>query len=204
MKRAALLFVAVTFTGLVHAAEVNPAEAKLREGLKNTMLQLRAVQTEKVALEAAKAKLEQKTEDLTAKVEKMSKEHETSRQDSEKKIAGLTERIVTRGNDVMRIEQELDKSRAAHKEASTLAKKKEADRAKLASEKIALERKVADEQRKNEEMFKVGNEVLTRFEKFSLGTAIVAREPFVGLTRVKLQNLMQEYSDKIADQKIKP
>ncbi len=67
-----------------------------------------------------------------------------------------------------------------------------------------LERKIADQQRKNEEMFKVGNEVLTRFEKFSLGTAIVAREPFVGLTRIKLQNLMQEYADKIADQKIRP
>jgi hypothetical protein len=53
-------------------------------------------------------------------------------------------------------------------------------------------------------MFKVGSEILTRFEKFGLGTAITAREPFIGLTRVKLQNLMQDYADKLADQKIKP
>ena len=173
MKQVALLLIAVMLTGLVHSAEVNPAEAKLREGLKNTMLQLRAVQTEKAALEAAKAELEQKNEELTAKLEAMGKELESTRQESEKKIAGLTERVVTRGNDVMKVEQELNKSRAAHKEASALATKKEAERGKLASEKIVLERKVADQQRKNEEMFKVGNEVLTRFEKFSLGTAIV-------------------------------
>src|SRR5260221_6621704 len=40
MKRAALLFAAVTLTSLANAAEVSPAETKLREGLRNTMLQL--------------------------------------------------------------------------------------------------------------------------------------------------------------------
>ncbi len=126
MKRAALLFAAVTLTSLANAAEVSPAETKLREGLRNTMLQLRTVQSEKGVLEAAKAELEQKNEEVTAKLDAMSKELEANRQESEKKIADLTERIVTRGNDVMKIEQELDKSRAAHKEASALATRKEA------------------------------------------------------------------------------
>ena len=52
--------------------------------------------------------------------------------------------------------------------------------------------------------YKTGSEILSRYENFGLGEAIVAREPFVGITRVKLQNLIQEYGDKLADQKIKP
>ena len=74
----------------------------------------------------------------------------------------------------------------------------------MTSEKIVLERKVADQQVKNAEMFKISNEILTRYEKFGLGTAIAAREPFVGLTRIKLKNQIQDLGDKLADQKIKP
>ena len=198
---ALLIFASMTS---LHAAEVNPAEAKLREGLKNTMLQLRTVQGEKAVLEAAKVELEDKVAALTAQVETMGKQLAADKEAGDKRIAELTERVVARGNEVMQTQQELDKWKASQKEASSLAAKKESERAKLASEKIVLERKVADQQVKNAEMFKIGSEILTRFEKFGLGTAIVAREPFVGLTRVKLQNLFQDYGDKLADQKIKP
>ncbi|MGB8165869.1 MAG: hypothetical protein WCF18_00060 [Chthoniobacteraceae bacterium] len=182
----------------------NPAEAKLREGLKNTMLQLRAVQGEKATLEATRADLEAQVAALTEKLERLEKQSTEEKTAAEKRIAEQTERLVDRGNVVMKLEADLAQSQKAHQEAAALAAKKEADRGKLASEKIVLDRKVADQQAKNVKMFEVGNEILTRFEKFSLGTAIVAREPFVGLTRVKLQNLMQDYGDKLAEQKIKP
>ncbi|MEA3207035.1 MAG: hypothetical protein QOE70_92 [Chthoniobacter sp.] len=189
---------------LLRAAEVNPAEAKLREGLKNTMLQLRTVQAEKAALEAAKAELEQKNTTLTEQLEARDKQLAADKEAADKRIAELTERVVGRGNDVMQLQQELDKLKAAKQGVEALAAKTEAQRAKLAAEKVVLDRKVADQQTKNAEMFKIGNEILTRYEKFGLGTAITAREPFVGLTRVKLQNLVQDYSDKLADQRIKP
>jgi hypothetical protein len=53
-------------------------------------------------------------------------------------------------------------------------------------------------------MYRIGSEILKRYEGFGLGTAIAAREPFVGSMRVKLQNLVQDYADKLAEQKIKP
>jgi len=65
-------------------------------------------------------------------------------------------------------------------------------------------RKTADQQRRNEAMYKLGREVLDRYERFGLGDALTAREPFVGLTRVKFENLIQDYADKLTDQKIKP
>ncbi len=53
-------------------------------------------------------------------------------------------------------------------------------------------------------MYKIGTEVLTRYENFGLGTALTAREPFTGSTRVRMQNLAQDLGDKLADQRIKP
>ena len=186
------------------APEVNPAEAKLREGLKNTMLQLRAVQTEKATLETAKAELEQQIQVLAEKSEAMTRQLADEKAASEMRITEQTERLVERGNVVMKLEGELATAQRAHKEAAALAAKKEADRAKVTSEKVVLERKVADQQVKNAEMFKISNEILTRYEKFGLGTAFAAREPFVGLTRIKLKNQIQDLGDKLADQKIKP
>ena len=52
-------------------------------------------------------------------------------------------------------------------------------------------------------MFRLANEVLDRYAQFGLGTAISAREPFVGITKVKFQNLVQDYQTKLTDQTIK-
>jgi hypothetical protein len=61
-----------------------------------------------------------------------------------------------------------------------------------------------DLRRRNNELFKLGNEILSRYEHFGLGTALTAREPFTGITKVKLQSLVQDYQDKLAEQKVKP
>jgi hypothetical protein len=85
-----------------------------------------------------------------------------------------------------------------------LVKKLSADRASKASQAVMLQRRVDDQQRRNSEMYKLGAEILDRYAKFGLGTALSAREPFVGVTRVKLENLVQDFSDKLADARIKP
>lgn len=81
-----------------------------------------------------------------------------------------------------------------------MARTKEAERAKLAGDIILLQRHVADLETRNMALFKLGNEILSRYESFGLGTALTAREPFTGLTRTKLENLVQTYQDKLSDQ----
>ena len=168
------------------------------------MLQLRTVQTEKAALEVAKAGLEEQVQTLAGQTEAMTKQLADEKAAAEKRISEQTERLSERTTSVIKLETELAQAQKAHKEAAALAAKKEAERAKVNSEKIGLDRKVADQQAKNAKMFEIGSEILGRYEKFGLGTAIAAREPFVGLTRIKLKNLFQELGDKLADEKIKP
>ena len=76
-----------------------------------------------------------------------------------------------------------------------LAQKEKAFHDKLNDEAVILRRKVDDREAKNYELFKIANEILTRYEKFGLGEALTAREPFTGLTRVKLENLVQDCQD---------
>ena len=60
-----ILAVLCTFSlARLHAAEqANPAEARLREALKNSMLQLRAAESERANLQAEKAQNEQEKQD---------------------------------------------------------------------------------------------------------------------------------------------
>jgi hypothetical protein len=76
-----------------------------------------------------------------------------------------------------------------HQEITDAAKKIEAQRAELAARVILQDRTIADQRRKNDELFKIGSEVLSKYEGFGLGTAIAAREPFTRNMRVKLETL---------------
>ncbi|MEI9896438.1 MAG: hypothetical protein WDN28_21895 [Chthoniobacter sp.] len=93
---------------------------------------------------------------------------------------------------------------AQFKKAVEIGNAKESERAKLAARVIVLDRQVADQQARNAAMYKLGTEILSRYEKFGLGDVITRKEPFIGTTRVKFENLIQDYSDGLADQKIKP
>lgn len=189
----------------LHAAEQpSPVEQKMREQLRATMLQLRTAETEKANLQAAQADLDQKNQALTQQIEALTKQLAEDKAKADKTAADLTDKVAKQEGDIVQLKEALAKWKASHEKITQIAQTKEAERAKFESKSIVLERKVADQQRRNESMYKLGREVLDRYERFGLGEALTAREPFVGLTRVKFENLIQDYADKLTDQKIKP
>lgn len=204
MKR---LFLFLTLLSLpLHAQQAapDPAIAKLRESLKSTMLQLRTEQTEKAALQAKADELEAKNKELSEQLTSLNKKSDAARATSEKTIADLNNRFLSQEKETARLDESLKKWKLGYAQKDELSKKKESDRAQLASEKIVLERKVADREIKNLELYKTGVEILNRYENFGLGRALLAREPFTGIAKIKLENAVQDYRDKLQDQKIKP
>jgi chromosome segregation ATPase len=186
------------------AAEQDPAVTKMRDQLRNAMLQLRTIQGERDTLAASKTQLEQEKTALQTKFDSLVKQAAADKEASDKTAAAMDAKIAANELEISNLRTSLEKWKASQAQAVELARKTESERQKLALRKIELERQVSDQQMKNTAMFKVGNEILDRYEKFGLGTAITAREPFVGITRVKLQNLVQDYGDRLVDQKIKP
>ncbi len=188
---------------LLHAAEEgDPVVAKLREALRNTMLQMRDVQGQLANAQAAQIASDAKVKELTAQNDKLTKQMIEDKNASTNTIAELNTRLEEQGVVIQKLNATVDQWKRGYNEATALAQKKEAERAKAAAQIIKLDRIVADQQIKNVQMYKVGTEILDRYEKFGLGEAILAREPFVGMTRAKFQTLMQDYQDKLVDQRI--
>lgn len=184
--------------------EVNPVEQKLREGLRNLTLQLREAQNQTAAAQAAQAEAERKIKELEARVETLNKQAVADRNTSANMISDLKTQVQEQGAVNQAYLVAVAKWKKAYTEVTALAAKKEAERAKLETKAAKLSQQVEDQKLKNIAMFKMGMEVLDRYEAFGLGDALLAREPFVGTTRVKFQNLVQDYADKLADQRIKP
>jgi len=180
------------------------AEAKLRENLRATMLQLRDAQNQRATAEAEKADIEAKRAALAEELETLKKKTAENQAESKKAIDELNGKVEERDREIGTLRVSLEKWKVDHKKITDIANTKEAQRAKLAEKVIALDRVVADQRTKNAQMYQIGLEVLSRYERFGLGDALTVREPFIGVTRVKFQNLIQDYSDKLADAKIKP
>ncbi len=199
-------------TGLTSPAQAPAgAEEKLRDALKTVTLQLRTAQSDAATATAEKAAADAKNAELTAQVEKMSKQLAALSREKEDaiKAAALVQenlegKLALNQEELAKFRKSLDKWKAAHMEISDLAQKKERARASYAAKNAALERRVADLRTRNNALFATGNEILDRYRKYSLGQAIAAREPFTGLTRVKLQNQLQEHADKLLDQNVQP
>jgi len=207
MKRS-LLFatLAIVLAGAnLHAADQpSAAEMRMREALRNTMLQLRTAQNDGAALQVSKAELEKKSQEAEAQIKLLTQHGEQDRDAAAKKAEGLNSQISELSKALEDLKKNYAKCRADYQAAALLAQNTEAARKRLDEEKTVLVRKTEEQKTKNAEMFKLGREVLLRYEKFGLGEALGAKEPFVGTTRVKLESFVQDFQDKLDDQKIKP
>lgn len=185
-------------------AQVKANEQRLRETLRATMQQLRAAEAEKATLLAQQAEDAQKIADLEARVARLTQDLNDEKAAADKSCAEW--QLVAQKNqqEIERLNAALAKWKAGYEQAVALVKKTEAEREKLNLANIELERKVEERERQNLALYRTGAEILQRYTDFSLGRALVAREPFTGLAKARLEEQIQDYADKLEDSKIKP
>lgn len=207
MKRSTIAFLMVGIlcllgTRAIPAAEpTETIEARLRERLRDTTVQLRdaeaSAETARAALQAAQAQSADEKKALTEELQAITKEANAYKL-AAKPVEGLKSQVARQDKEIAQLKEAVESCQ----QAAELARNKEAEWTKRTDEAvIELERLVADRQAKNLALYKIASEILERYRKFGLGDAITAREPFVGVTRVKLQNLVQDYQDKLLDQR---
>lgn len=203
-KSCLFLLVTIALCAAARSAEdANSPEARLRDALRNTMLQLRSVTTERDNLQAQEADMESQKNQLAAQVAALTKQSAADKDTATKTINELKSRLSDQESAIAELQKSLQAWKDSQKKAVAIANDTEAKRAKMAEIDIKLQRVVDDQRTKNGAMFKTAMEVLDRYEKFGLGEALFAKEPFVGITRTKFQNLVQDYGDKLEDQRIK-
>lgn len=204
--------VMLSMAALAHAEELDEV-SRMRDALRTTMIQLRDVNNRVALLEAEKAaekaaadkkiaSLEQQVKTLTDRSVREKEDADKAKELAGKAIAALQEQIAAQDQLVTGLKGELESSQKALTEATGLAEKKEQERAEAHSNAVVLQRRVDEALRVNAELHRIGRELLSRFEKFGLGDAVASRERFIGITRTKFENLMQDYQDQIDDHKL--
>ncbi|GAB4175762.1 MAG: hypothetical protein Fur0032_15590 [Terrimicrobiaceae bacterium] len=203
MKRILFLSALLLSPVILLAQEENEAVAKLREALRTAVMQQRDLQGQIATLQATEIANKQEIEKLKAELKKLNEQAVEERNASANAIAELNNKVAERDATIAGNIAALDKWRIDYGHAIERARKAEADNAKKAAQILALER-IADAQRtQNVQMYLVGMEILKRYDNFWFGDALLAREPFVGNTKVKLQNLAQEGHDKLLAARIR-
>ncbi len=186
-----------------------------KEALRRVQMQLQQVQGQVATLEQEKSQ-------LGSQLDQARKEARAVQGKLRKLIQSLSEE-KSRGEqlrkEVEEVKQALasSKSRLADTEAGlaetsnklqrtqqTLART-EADKRQLEGVKLRNEKEIASCEDKNLKLYQTGRALMTRFEQKSCGEILAQKEPFTGLKRVEVENLLEEYRDKLDEQKlIKP
>jgi hypothetical protein len=178
-------------------------EAKLRDSLRGAMLQLRNIEAERARLEAELGVLttqsERQIKDLNAKLEEALKSSAEEKTLADKKIAEQEKKLEAEVARTAAFAAALDKWKASYFQITEIARTKEAERARLLDRTMSLQNTVADRERRNLELYEVGKEILDRYENFAFGKALLAREPFTGLAKVRLEEQVQDYKDQLTD-----
>lgn len=217
MKHIALLFSLSCWTAAAALgaeaapAGPSPAEIKLREALRNTMLQLKAAQDEAAALQAKVAQSEsektaaqEQVAALTGKLGEMAKKGAAEKEAADKAQAALQAQITGRDGQIQQLNAALAKWKEGYNLAVAALEATEKAKALAVEERLVTQRKLEMRELQNLELYKLADEILTRYKKFSLGDALAAKEPFTGITRSRLEGLVQEYREKLQEHKPKP
>jgi len=185
------------------AGEADSGEARLRESLRGAMLQLRNAQTDLANAQSTQAAQTDEIKSLKEQLVLVKKNNAEDRVAAEKKAEEWKAKLAEQTGEIARYKEASEQWKAEYEKVTATAQTTEAKRAQLFSDSISLERQVADLRAKNAALYRVGKEILGRYEKLGLGEQFLAREPFVGRTRVALENLIQDYDDKLVDQRAK-
>jgi len=120
--------------------EASPVELKLREALRGSMIQQRTVEGERARLDAElqalKVQSERQITDLKRALSEVTKQSDEQKVVADQKLKETSERLAASEAQAAALAASLDKWKAFHVQVTEIARKKEADRAKLRMENL--------------------------------------------------------------------
>jgi chromosome segregation ATPase len=170
---------------------------RLREALRSATAQTRALEDARALSQAKLADAEKEKAVLKAQIDAGKAEIKKLEKQQREAVDEFNLRLTER-------DETLDKWKGAYEDAANVARAKDAERAKFEGEAIAFKASTKSCLAKNGQLMKVGREILQRYQEVNFGDMLVAREPLIGEQRIRIQNLLQDYNDKLLDQKATP
>lgn len=179
------------------AAHAETEADRLRDALRSAIAQTRQLEDQRTALQARIADFEREKAVATAQVDAAKAEVRAIQKQHREAVDEFNKRLAER-------DETLEKWRGAYEEAATVARAKDAERAKFEGQANAYKASTKSCVAKNEKMLEAGKQLIHDYKAVTIGDVIVAREPVLGLRRVETQNYLQTTGDKLLDQKAAP
>jgi chromosome segregation ATPase len=181
----------------IAGAQAQSETDRLREALRSAISQTRALEDQRAALQAKLTQSERVQADLKAQIDAAKAEVKQVGKEYREAVEDFNKRLAER-------DETLEKWRAAYEDAANVARAKDGERAKFESQAAAFKGNLKNCESKNAQLASVGRELLARYEAANFADLAIASEPLTGLRRTEIQNLLQDYTDKILDQKATP
>jgi hypothetical protein len=194
----AALLAAAAVLGAAPAHAESPTEAKLRDALRAANAQLRTAEDDKATLQASAAALQKKVAALEAQLATATaaaKPKGNARAEAELRASAAASAEAN-----AKLQESLARCEAAAREAADAGRTREQERSQLAAQVGPMGERLKTCEDRNGALFRLGREILDRYARVGIGDVLATREPFVGARRVELENLVQDYGDKLHDQ----
>jgi chromosome segregation ATPase len=172
-------------------------EARLRDALRQATAQLRAAEDERAAVTEREAALKKELEQARTQAKAAA-----GSRSAEREVSDLKRQLAAETAASGKLSTSLAQCQAAARDGADAARAKDEERARATSDAAALRERLTAAEAKNERMYMVGKEVIEWLSQKGVGSALAAREPFLGLKRVELENAAQDYEDKLLGQRI--
>jgi chromosome segregation ATPase len=198
---ASSLLIAWSVLGTAAAAD-DSKSSREREMLRRAQEALRQSQTESSALAQGKSDAEQKLKAADAQLDSL-------RNSSKSEQAGLRAKLKAAADSEAGLTSQLENAR--QQLAAVTAK--QAETARMLNERESLLKRVQSDldasraagsscEAKNVKLYDYSQELARRYENKGVWTAMRQKEPLTGIGGVGMENLLQEYREKAASQRI--
>ncbi len=190
----------VVLAGLSARAEDTDSTERLKAALRKVTSELRAEQDQNAALSVKQAHDAQAVSDLTAQVDALRKKNDVLQKQSDTAAA----EAQSNASQLAQTQSALDQWKDAYQKAAETARARDAAAKSFEVQSNGLSRRVDLCEGKNAELYATGKEILDKLDSDDFAASLVRHEPFTGIARVKLDNIVQDYQDKLRDQRLPP
>lgn len=195
----------LTLGGVAHGADPDSKLLREREMLRRAQESLRQSQADNAELARAKVEAEQKLKEATAQID-AARSASKSAQSSQ---SALHTQLQTATASQTELTQKLDD---ANRQLLALGARQKETAGQLSTSESQL-RQVRQDlessratnnscEAKNLQLYQYSQDLVQRYEKKGVWAALTQKEPVFGIREVGMQNVVQEYQEKLAIQKI--
>ncbi len=193
---AGLLLVGLMGAGSALADQSDP-ETRLRAALKTASARIRELEEQNTTLAAKQADADREKQTLTQKAAEDDKALAELHKQTDADKAALEQAAAAQHQQ----QDSIAKWQASYNEAADKARTRDADAKQLDTVLGQTRPRLQSCEAKNAALYKLGEDVLDLYDKKDFFD-VVSGEPVTKLKRVELENTMQDYEDKMRDNKV--